>query len=54
MSGWVVAVGTIVVAVLGVGCATQGDVAVSAMVRTDEIRPDVTRVKVDLAEIVTP
>lgn len=59
MSGWVIAMGTIVVALLGVGCATQGEVAVSAMVRTDvgpaDLSPvDVIRIKVDLSEIVTP
>ena len=54
MSGWVGAMGTIVVAVLGAGCATQGEVAVSAMVRTDEVQPEMIRIKVDLTEIVTP
>ena len=54
MNGRMWTMGTIVVALLGAGCATQGDIAVSAMVRTDEVRPDVTRIKVDLAEIVTP
>jgi hypothetical protein len=59
MTGWVIAMGTIVVALLGAGCATQGDVAVSAMVRTDvgrvAVSPvDVIRIKVDLSEIVTP
>ena len=59
MSGWVVALGTIVVALLGAGCATQSDVAVSAMVRTEMVRTEtvlaeVIRIKVDLTEIVTP
>ena len=54
MSGWVGAMGTIVVALLSAGCAMQGDIAVSAMVRTDEVRLDVTRIKVDLSEIITP
>jgi len=39
------------------GCVAQPDVApVSAMIRTDDARPDVSRsgVSVNLAEIVTP
>jgi hypothetical protein len=50
------AIGAMVLCALA-GCAVQPDVTpVSAMVRSDDARPDVSRLRVtvDLSEIVTP
>jgi len=48
------AIGAVVLVLLAAGCAQQADFGVSAMVRTDEIRIEASRIKVDLAEILTP
>ena len=48
------AMGTVLLVLLGAGCASQSEFAVSALARTDEIRADVSRIKVDLAEILIP
>ena len=46
--------GAVLLVLLGAGCATPSDFAVSAMARTDDVRFEVSRVKIDLAEILTP
>jgi hypothetical protein len=51
------AIGAALLFVLGSGCAMQPDMAsVSAMVRTDDSRPDLSRARVtiDLGQIVIP
>ncbi len=58
MTGYVIgAIGALLLFVLGSGCAMQPDMAsMSAMVRTDDPRPDVNRapIAVDLGAIVIP
>jgi len=57
MYAQMMAIGALLLFLLGSGCAMQPELtSVSAMVRTDESRPDVSRLRVtvDLGEIITP